>query len=242
MKNIIGKMRRLNPLIALLTVTFTGLGMGSVLAAEEVFFWWRAASRSVQISDIEDYAVTGETSEQLQSYFDMVNHPGGLNALRPILNQPIQVDFVAFEKFLRTDGGECMLEHMGTLLKPSPRSTAGKISLRAALVNAAAPDGNFSVLEILSAYPTDQIHLDIDQMARDNNHDRTIHDDLAEFWDQGGLPQDQMRQLDAQFVSQDIPTDQPPLNFTEIDYDVLSDVTLRICEKLNRPTTDTALQ
>ncbi|MDJ0703654.1 MAG: alpha/beta hydrolase [Leptolyngbyaceae cyanobacterium MO_188.B28] len=235
-------MRRSNSLVALLAVTFTGLGMGSVLAAEEVFFRWQAASRSVQISDIEAYAVSGETSDQLQSYFDMVRHPDGLNALRPILVQDMQVDFIAFEKFLRSEAGECMLNHMGNLLKPSPRSTAGKISLRAALVNATAPDGHFSLLEILSAYPTNQLHLDVDQIARENNHDRTIHDDLAEFWDQGGLPQDQMRQLEAQFASEDISTDLPPLDFTEIDYDVLADVTLRICEKLNRSVTDTAMQ
>ena len=225
-------MRRSNPFMALLAVTFTGLGMGSALAAEEVFFRWQAASRSVLVTDIETYAVTGEPSDQLQSYFDMVNHPGGLNALRPLLNQTMQVDFIAFEKFLRSDAGECMLDRMGTVLKPSPTSTVGKLSLRAALINAAAPDGSFSMLEILSAYPTDQVHLDIDQIARSNNHDQTIHDDLAQFWREGGLPQDQMRQLEAQFTSEESASNQPPLNFTDIDYDVLSDVTLRICEKL----------
>ena len=56
-------MHRSNPFIALLAVTFTGLGMGSVMAAEEIVFQWQAASRSLLVSDIETYAASGEPSD-----------------------------------------------------------------------------------------------------------------------------------------------------------------------------------
>ena len=230
-------MRRPNPFIALLAVTFTGLGMGSVLAAEEIVFRWQAASRSILLSDLETYATTGEPSQQLQSYFDLFSDPNRLNAVRPILNQTMQVDFVPFERYLRSDAGDCMLDHMATLLKPTPDSTAGKISLRAALINAAAPDGDFNLLEIVTEYPTAQIHLDLDQMFQDNDHDQTIEDDLEEFWQKAGLPQEQLQQLETQIFSDDGASNQPPLNLMDIDYTVLSDVSLRICEKLGRPTT-----
>ena len=115
----------------------------------------------------------------------MISNPQGLNFLRPVLTQTMQVDFVAFERFLRSDAGDCMLNHVGTVIKPTASSTVGKISLRAALVNAAAPDGALNLVEILSAYPTNQIHLDLDEIARENNRDATIQDDLAEFWQNG---------------------------------------------------------
>ena len=230
-------MRCLHPVVTLLAVTFTGLGMGSGLAAEEIVFRWQAASRSLLVTDLETYAATGEPSRQLQSYFDLYSNSRGLNAMRPILNQTMQVDFVSFERYLRSDAGDCMLGHMATLLKPTPSSTAGKVSLRAALVNAAAPDGNFNLLEIMTEYPTAQMHLDLDQMFRANHHEQTIKDDLEEFWQKAGFPQEQLQQLEAQIFSEGSAINQQPLNLTNIDYSVLSDVSRRICEKLGQPST-----
>ena len=230
-------MHRSNSIIALLGITLTGFGMGSALAAEEIVFQWQAASRSLSVRDLETYAVTGDPSDQLQSYFDLISDPRGLNALRPILNQTMQVDFVSFERYLRSDAGDCMLDHMATVLRPTPSSTVGKISLRAALVNAAAPDGDFTLLEIMTEYPTAQIHVDLDQMFRESDQDQTIQEDLEGFWQNVGLPQEQLQQLETQIFSEESVSNQPPLNLTTIDYTVLSDVSSRICEKLGQPST-----
>ena len=130
-----------------------------------------------------------------------------------------------------------MLDHMATLLKPSPSSTAGKTALRAALVNAAAPDGSLSLLDVVDNYPTPQIHFDLDQFTHEDDRDQVIQDELSEMWQNGGLPQAQRQQIKDQLFSGESVSDQQPLNFTDIDYDILSDISLRICEKLGQPST-----
>ncbi|MCG8367356.1 MAG: hypothetical protein MJA27_28970, partial [Pseudanabaenales cyanobacterium] len=70
-----------------------------------------------------------------------------------------------------------------------------------------------------------------------NHHEQTIKDDLEEFWQKAGFPQEQLQQLEAQIFSEGSAINQQPLNLTNIDYSVLSDVSRRICEKLGQPST-----
>ena len=223
-------MFRLHLIITSLAVAFTGLSIGSVLAADEIIFHWRAASRSLSITDLETYTVTGELSPQLQSYLEHITDPRKLNALRNILNQTVQVDFIAFERYLRSTTGDCMLEQMGTVLNPGPNSTVSKVALRAALVNAAAPDGSLSLLEVMTSYPTNQIHLDFSQITYDHQRAQAIKNGLIEIWQKGGLPHEQLQQLQEQIFTEEYASHQVPLNFIDIDYDLLSDVSLNICE------------
>ncbi|MEM6447230.1 MAG: alpha/beta hydrolase [Cyanobacteria bacterium P01_D01_bin.123] len=188
-----------------------GLGAAS-RAAENIQVEVGPASRTFSVAELSDYAQTGTVSRQLQYYFDQLGDEA-IGVLTDVLTYPIEVNFVPFAKFLRSPGGECLLDKMAQFVQPDIATLSGSQSLRAALVNAASPDGKMNAIEVLEKYPTSTIQIDQNALQGEGDRFAELEDDIYTLFEDADIDED-------------------TLTLTEIDYDMLAERALEPCEKL----------
>jgi predicted dienelactone hydrolase len=123
-------------------------------AAERLSLRLGPFEQSVAITDLENFATTGELSSALKPY-GMVLTP----QVRQLLTRHLQIDPNMTEKFindlLRSSDGARLLEKVGMAL---PNSTVEQ--LQAALFLAARQANGLSVLGFLRAYPGEEVTVD----------------------------------------------------------------------------------
>ncbi|MBD1872869.1 alpha/beta hydrolase [Nodosilinea sp. FACHB-131] len=144
-----------------------GLSLGLTLlsglpvqAAEEIFFSYGPVERSVSTSSLETLIETGELTDDLAFYVDLVGlSEAEVAQLRQNLDRPLEVDGVLLSRFLYTNLGEELLDQVGVILKTRAGGN-GKLSLRAALIQAANSPEGLSAINVVRSLPTDmQIRL-----------------------------------------------------------------------------------
>lgn len=198
-------------------VLAASLGMVSFLggttgqAAENIQVEVGPASRTFAVKELANFGRTGTVSRQLQYYFDQLE-PEAIEGISAALNYPVQVKFVPFAKFLRSPGGECLLEKVAEFVQPDIAALSGSKSLRAAFVNASSPDGKFDAIEVLEKYPTSTIQIDQNALQGEGDRLAALEDDINALLQKAGIAEDK------------------PL--TDIDYDALAEGALDLCEKL----------
>ncbi|XGB41150.1 MAG: alpha/beta hydrolase [Nodosilinea sp. LVE1205-7] len=132
-------------------------------AASEIVVSYGSFERSVAITDLEQFAQTGELSPQLQAYNRQLQwSQDQLNQSRQVLVTPAQnLDVVAVSQFLYTEQGEILLREL-TRVVQAPAHQASFSALRAALILAASSHANaFTLLNVLRSYPLDTIRIDL---------------------------------------------------------------------------------
>ncbi|MEO1134241.1 MAG: alpha/beta hydrolase [Cyanobacteria bacterium J06639_1] len=185
-----------------------GLGLGSAShAAENILVEVGPASRTFSVDELAAYARTGESSRQLQYYFDQLDAET-LEGITEALNYPIEVDFVQFAKFLRSPGGECVLEEIAQFVTPDIDSLSGSKALRAALVNAASPDGKMSAIEILEKYPASTIQVDQNALQGEGDRYAELQEDINTLLQDAGIEEGK--------------------SLADVDYDVLAEGASRL--------------
>ncbi|MFQ4140397.1 alpha/beta hydrolase [Nodosilinea sp. PGN35] len=139
-----------------------GLSLGLTLlgglpgqAAEAIFFRYGPVERSVNTSSLERLIESGELTDDLAFYINLV----GLSdlevaQLRQNLDRPLAVDGVLLSRFLYTNLGEELLEQVGVILRTRAGGN-GKLSLRAALIQAANSPEGLSAINVVRSLPTD---------------------------------------------------------------------------------------
>ncbi|MEL7083034.1 MAG: alpha/beta hydrolase [Cyanobacteria bacterium P01_A01_bin.3] len=161
---------------------------GQAHAAEELVITAGPATRTVQIDELALYAETGETSRQLQVYFDEYVGEEGAKGIRKALNLTLQVDFVPFTRYLRSEGGSCFLGQVSRMLRPATSNIDATQALRAGLINSAAPDGNMSLIEFFQTYPNRQIYIDQEQLSGSGEESDALRSMFREVLVASGLP------------------------------------------------------
>jgi len=125
-----------------------------VRAAERLTLRLGPFEQSVAISDLEEFAETGELSPALKPYGAVLTPQ-----VRQMLNRRLQIDPNMTEKFLndllRSSDGAKLLEHIGLAL---PESRVDQ--LKAALFLAARQANGLSVINFLKAYPEKSVTVD----------------------------------------------------------------------------------
>ncbi|MGK7910655.1 MAG: alpha/beta hydrolase [Synechococcus sp.] len=176
---------------ALIAAAIASLTAGSAQAAEELIITAGPATRSVQIDELAAYAATGETSRQLQVYFDEYVGEEGAKGIRKALNLTLQVDFVPFTRYLRSEGGSCFLGQVSRMLRPATSNIDATQALRAGLINSAAPDGNLTLIEFFQTYPNRQIYIDQEQLSGSGEESEALRTMFREVLVASGLPLDE---------------------------------------------------
>ena len=138
------------------------------MAADEVTISTNLGSRSVDRAELEHYAHTGEAEGTLR-YFVADLSDDQEDIVRQSLRQQIDVDFLPFSKFVRSELGTSAIAELADGIEPGSPNVVSEQALRAALVGAAS-DGSLSILDLLAAYPTQEVVLDwpdLQSMATD---------------------------------------------------------------------------
>ncbi|MGK7912531.1 MAG: alpha/beta hydrolase [Synechococcus sp.] len=145
------------------------------MAADEVTISTNVGSRTVDRADLEHYARTGEAEGTLR-YFTANLSNDQQRVVRRSLRRPIDVDFLPFSKFVRSELGTAAISGLADGIEPGSPNVESEQALRAALVGAAS-DGSLSILDLLAAYPTSEVVLDwpdLQSMATDFQDSGTV--------------------------------------------------------------------
>ena len=161
-------MSSLSRTLAVSALALASLVTLPVMAAEEVTISTNRGSRSVDRVDLERYARTGQAEGTLR-YFTANLSNDQERVVRRSLRRPIDVDFLPFSKFMRSELGTSAIAGLADGIEPGSPNVVSEQALRAALVGAAS-DGSMSILDLLAAYPTQEVVLDwpdLQSMATD---------------------------------------------------------------------------
>ncbi|NJL45045.1 MAG: alpha/beta hydrolase [Leptolyngbyaceae cyanobacterium SM2_3_12] len=154
------------PLWRSLAFGVTALGLGLVVspsqAAEDLIISYGILERTIAISDLEEFAATGELSPQMAAYNNQLQISAErLEQIQQLLTAPADISTVAVAQFLYTDQGKILLKQISRVIQ-TPSRQAGFSALRGALILAAAdPDTGLTLLNVLKAYPTEAIRIDL---------------------------------------------------------------------------------
>lgn len=143
-----------------------------VAAADDVYVIFGAFERSLSVDDLEDYALTGNSSRRLNAYLSYLN-PKQREQLRSLLTTRANLDAVAVSQFLYSDQGEVLLEEVSRVIRTNaPESSP--VALRAALILAADSEEGLTPLNILRYFPLAELRIDLDVTLRLVNDIETL--------------------------------------------------------------------
>lgn len=153
----LGPRSKLGLLVTSLVTSLIGMTTPG-FTAETVLIEYGFFSRSISTTSLERYAATGEANGTLKGLVNRLK-PEQQQGLRNALQANRSVDVVQLSQWSYTPMGEQMLFFAGTLVKTGALQN-GQQALRAALVLAAA-GGEISLLDIIRAFPTETVRIDL---------------------------------------------------------------------------------
>jgi len=126
------------------------------LSAERVVFTYGGLTQSIPLSELQDFADTGEISSSLETLLDY----GDQNPffMRWILRQEFPADTKVVSDLLNTNPGEYVLSQTGNIVG-SKAERANVKALRGALVKSASDNNLVSLMELLANYPTQDVYV-----------------------------------------------------------------------------------
>ncbi len=126
------------------------------MAAETIVFRYGIFGESISVSQLAEFAQTGQASPSLSGSFRLFRQKP--SAIRRVLNRDLNVDLLTLDRFLNSSSGERVLDQLGEALQ-TPVDDANRQALRAAIV-LSAKDNRVSLIEVLQNYPTRQLYVD----------------------------------------------------------------------------------
>ena len=151
----------------LLGLAVGGLGnVSEAIAAEKIVLTYGPISMPVPMADLEEFAETGEPSDELQELLTLANQEP--ETVRTTLTDPVPVNLVVLDLALNSSPGEWVLDQIGATIHPA--SGAGsRQALRSALIGAASDDNEITLLEVMQAYPTPELTVRGDRLIETYN-------------------------------------------------------------------------
>ncbi|NEQ29195.1 MAG: alpha/beta hydrolase [Microcoleus sp. SIO2G3] len=162
------------------TVLLTVLGFtcfsSRVEAAEQVVLKYGVLERSIAVSDLENFAETGELVRPLRRYIRVSGESP--ERVRETLRQEFEVSPRLLDRLLNNPVGEAALDQFSHAIYPSS-GEADVTALRSALVLSASNDNRISILEVVRNYPTPQVYIDGERLVQAYGQIRALGDRLG---------------------------------------------------------------
>lgn len=144
------------------------LGLGTALvtalplrASDSVVLKFGLFGRSIPTESLVTFAETGTVDPQLAPFVRRLN-PAQQEGLRAALTRERSVNVVPISQWFNSPMGDRSLQFLGQLAQ-TEAGLNGRQALRAAIVAAAAEDGNISLLDIVRHFPTSSLQIDVAQ-------------------------------------------------------------------------------
>lgn len=131
------------------------------LTAESVYFDFRLLGRSVPTASLAHFAETGEADAALAPYLRRLT-PAQKDGVREALTAARPVNLQHLSQWFYSPMGEDVLLFAGDLMQTEGRLN-GQKALRAALIAAAAEDGEISLLDVIEHFPTRSLRFDLNE-------------------------------------------------------------------------------
>ncbi|WP_228059699.1 alpha/beta hydrolase [Plectonema radiosum] len=141
-------------------------GNSSVNAAETVVFTYKTFRRTLPVSELTKLSETGEVSPTLNYYLQQTQQEP--QAVRDVLNRQVNVDTVTLDRTLNSKIGEFLLDQISQTIHTSSNQ-ANRQALRSAIVLSSSEDNQVSLIEIIQNYPTNEVYVRADNLARTYN-------------------------------------------------------------------------
>ncbi|MFZ4675140.1 MAG: alpha/beta hydrolase [Nodosilinea sp.] len=153
--------RPLKRLLALVLGLCTALGLALPgRASDNVVFDLGTFSRSISVESLETFAQTGTVDQQLEPFLRRLS-PAQLDNLRLALNTSKSINVVPVSQWFNSPMGDRSLQFLGKLIQ-TDAGLNGRLALRSAIV-AAAADGEISLIDVVSHFPTANMRLNLAQ-------------------------------------------------------------------------------
>jgi len=128
-------------------------------AAEDIAFYYSPYGQfKIQVDDLKILANEDRITERLD-FFTRRLTPEQLGQLKDILSRKIEFNPIAIYKFSNSPIGEIVLKNIGTAIK-SDSNLNGFLALRGAILSSAFSDEGLTLVNMLSRFAHDTIHLD----------------------------------------------------------------------------------
>ena len=138
----------------------------SVNAAEKVVFRYKILSRSLPVKELTKLSETGEVSSNLNYYLKRTKQEP--EAVRNVLNKEVNVSTVTLDRTLNSKIGGFLLDQISQTIHTSSNE-ANRKALRSAIVLSSSEDNKVSLIEIIQNYPTKEVYVEGDNLARTYN-------------------------------------------------------------------------
>lgn len=123
-------------------------------AAEEITFYYGSLAQTVDVESLEIFAENGTVNPDLRTIFNIVKPDEVVKSkFQKALITPININATLLSRLLNTDEGDRILTEFGTLIEMQG-GTNGKSVLRGSMIQAAASDEGFTILNFLQTLPT----------------------------------------------------------------------------------------
>lgn len=155
----------LQTILILITGIFV-LKTNSVNAAETVVFRYRTFRQTLPVSELTKLSETGEVSPTLNYYLKRTQQEP--QAVLDVLNRQVNVDTVTLDRTLNSKIGEFLLDQISQTIH-TPSNQANRQALRSAIVLSSTENNQVSLIEIIQNYPTNEVYVQGDNLARTYN-------------------------------------------------------------------------
>lgn len=149
-----------------LTISILSLSVFGLIpegkAAETAILKYGIFSESISVSELSNFAATGELSRSLKAHLKTANK--NPEQLRQVLTAQVSVEAVLLSQILNTFLGEILLDRVSEIIH-TPSHRASREALRSSLITSALPDNNILLIEVLENYPTSEVHLEGDRLV-----------------------------------------------------------------------------
>lgn len=126
-------------------------------AAEKIVLRYGIFRRSVPVSDLTEFAETGEPSRRLNRYLRMADEDP--ERFRQFLIEETPADPKTMNRLLASPAGDVLLDKLSEYLYTPEQDD--REALRVALTTAAENDSKISFLEVLQTYPAEEAHINV---------------------------------------------------------------------------------
>jgi predicted dienelactone hydrolase/ABC-type amino acid transport substrate-binding protein len=142
-----------------------GLGLAtsaSVQAANKVSAIYGPLEVSVSVRDIETFVKTGTMADSLKTYAQILSPKQQLE-LRSVLQEKLQTDIRALERFGTTTMGKNLLKRLSNVLQVDPGQDGGALLFKGMLAAAQDPQG-LTVLNLIRRFPADTLRIKVEPL------------------------------------------------------------------------------
>ncbi len=144
--------------------------------ADKIRLVYGPFSCSLSVESLKTYAETGEITPEFKLYTKFLNEQSLLQ-LRHWLQKDFDRDVVGIHKYTHSPQGEELLQEIGSVVSTHSQRN-GFYALRGALIQAAAKSNDWTILDVIQQFPTENMQINTKQLFK-----------LKSFWQESNVSQ-----------------------------------------------------